>query len=144
MAVKQQDSAAKWLAMMQSPTTQQNYVNGIQAYQGNPMAAAADAEQRYLAGVQDAVNSGRMRDKLLSTPVSTWKTNATTKGAQRLAQGAQAASQKVVAHFQKWNPIYQQAAAAAAALPKGGLANAMARVQAVYTIMKQGAGKSAA
>lgn len=142
--MKTTDPAAKWLASMQSPTTTQNYVNGINGYQGNPMAAAAEAIPQYLAGVQDAVNSGRMQQKLLAVPVSSWKANATGIGAQRLAQGAQKASAKVQAHFQRWGPIYQQASQAANALPKGGKANAMARVSAVYDILKQAAGKSAA
>jgi hypothetical protein len=48
----------------------------------------------------------------------------------------------MVAHFQKYGQVYDNAAAAAAALPKGGKANAMARVSAVYDIMKQGFNKS--
>lgn len=144
VALKNTDPAAKWLAAMQSPTTTQNYVNGVNATTVNPMALAAEALPMYLAGVQDAVQSGRMQQRLMATPVSAWKTGATTKGATRLSPGAVAASSKVQAHFQKWSPIYAQISQSVAAMPKGGLANAMARVQAAYVQLKQAAGKSAA
>lgn len=137
------DAAAKWLAGMQSPTTRQNYINGVNSVQVNPAQKAAEAQDRYLAGVMDAVNSGRMKARLMATSLQDYKTKAAGKGADRLAAGAAAAAPKMAAHFQKWGPIYDQASAAAAALPKGGKSNAMARVAAVYDIMKQGAGKSA-
>lgn len=142
MASKSANAAAKWQASMSSVTTQQNYQAGIDACQVNPMAKSADAEQQYLQGVQDAVQSGRRRQKLLATPLSAWKDGAKTKGAQRLTSGAQAASGKVQAHFQKWGPIYDQIKANVAAMPKGGIGNAMARVQAAMTALKQAAGKS--
>lgn len=142
MAKSAADIYNRWLQMMQSPTTAQNYTAGVNAVQVNPAQAAMDAQDQYLAGVQQAVNDGRYKAGLQNVTLQGWKAAATGKGAQRLAQGAQAASGKAQAAYQKWAPIYANAAAAAAALPKGGKANAMARVSAVYDIMKQGAGKT--
>lgn len=136
------DAAQKWQNAMGSMQTQQNYVDGVNNTTVNPMQLAADAEQAYLQGVQDAVNSGRRTAKLLAVPVATWKANATGKGAQRLASGAQAALPKVQAHFQKWGPVYSQISQHVATMPKGGLAAAMARVQYTITALKQAAGKT--
>lgn len=127
---------------MQNAQTAQNYADGINGYTGNPMQAAADADDRYLASIQDAVQSGRRRQALLAVPVTTWKGNATGKGKQRLAEGARVAAPKVQAHFQKWTPIYQSIANQVASMPKGGKANSMARVAAAYDALKQAAGKT--
>jgi hypothetical protein len=135
------DPATKWLQQMQSPTTAQNYTNGVQGYNGNPMQAAADQQALYLQNVTDAVNSGRMKAALLATPVATWKTNSTTKGAGRISAGAAAAQQKVVQHFQKFGPVYAAIKQQVSQMPKGGMANSLARVQAAITALKTAAGK---
>lgn len=140
---KQTDAAARWLAAMQSGTTTQNYKDGVAATTVNPMELAANNINGYLSGVQDAVQSGRMEAALRATPVSTWKNGCTGTGSQRLSQGATAAAARVQAHFQKWTPIYRQISDTIAAMPKGGMANAMARQQAAYTMLKQAAGKNA-
>jgi hypothetical protein len=134
--------AQKWLAAMQSPNTVANYTSGVNATTQSPMAAAAQALPQYLAGVTDAVNSGRMAAALNATPLSAWANGCTGKGAQRLSSGAQAAAPKVTAFFTKWTPIFSQISNSVKAMPKGGMANAMARVSAVYTALKQAAGKS--
>lgn len=142
--MKTTDAAAKWLASMQSPTTASNYVNGINGTTVNPMQLAAQAKDRYLAGVQAAVNDGRYESRLMATPLSAWKNGATGKGAQRLSSGAAAAAPKMQAHFQKWGPIYANISQTVQQMPKGGAANAMARVMMAYQMLKQGAGKNAA
>jgi hypothetical protein len=127
---------------MQSMQTQQNYVQGINDCQVNPMQRSADAEQQYLAGVQDAVQSGRRKAALLATPVSSWKSGATGKGAGRITSGAQAAAGKVQAHFAKFGPVYDSISAHCATMPSGGMANALAKVQYAMTQLKQAAGKT--
>lgn len=136
-----QDSAAKWLQAMQSATAQSNYEAGINAYQGNPMQAAADADQKYLAAIQDAVQSGRRRAALLAVPAGVWKANAIGKGKQRLSSGAAAALPKVQAHFAKWTPIYQQVSQQVRAMPKNTIDDGLNRVRAVIVAFKQAAGK---
>jgi hypothetical protein len=100
----------------------QNYIAGINAVTVNPMQLAAtdQAMQAYQNGVMRSVSSGRRAAALNAANPATWKTNAVTVGASRLVSGAQKAKPKVDAHFQKWQPIYAQASAAASALPKGG------------------------
>lgn len=140
---KNTDHAARWLAGMTAPQTTQNYKDGVNATTKNPMALAAQNVNGYLAGVQEAVNSGRFVAALNNTPVSVWKNACVNVGASRISAGAQAAASKVQAFFQKWTPIFANISSTIAAMPKGGLANAMARQQATYAMLKQAAGKSA-
>lgn len=137
-----QDSAAKWLQAMQSATAQNNYEAGINAFQGNPMQLAADADAKYLASITEAVQSGRRRAALMAVPVSTWKGNATGKGKQRLSSGAAAAMPKVQAHFAKWTPIYSQVSQQVRSMPKNTIDDGLARVRAVIVAFKQAAGKA--
>lgn len=135
--------AAAWQQAMASPQTAQKYKDGINATTENPMALAAapDAEARYLAGVTDASTSGRRAAKLNAVPVQRWKTNATTVGAQSIASGATKAKDKVQQHFQRFGPVYAQAKDAARAAKAQG-AGPLARVAAAINVMRQAAGKS--
>lgn len=120
----------------------QAYVDGINGYNGNPMAAAAAADDKYLANVQAAVASGRRQAALMAVPVATWKANATGKGKQRLSDGARTALPKVQAHFQKWGPIYAQVSQQAKSMPNNSIDDGIARVRAVIVALRQAAGKS--
>lgn len=138
-ALTPQQILQAWQQGMSNPQTATNYTNGINAVTESPMAAAATpaAMQAYVAGVQNSVNNGSRAAALNGVSISTWKNNATTVGAQRLASGAQKASPKYLAAMQKWAPLYAQASQAAAAItgPKGNLATALAKVQASLTVM---------
>jgi len=136
--------SANWTKGMQNPTTVQKYKDGINGFQGNPMALAAapDAEARYLANVQASVSSGKRQQKLNSVPAQRWKDNAVNVGANALATGAVKAKPKVDDHFQRWAPVYNQMSDVVKSMPKGGMANAMARVQAAIGIAMQAAGRS--
>lgn len=132
-----------WLDGMASPTTAKRYKDGIQGFNGNPMAIAASdqAEQLYLQRVQQAVASGKRKAKLLAADPNSWKQNAMTIGASALQTGATKGKPKQRAHYQKWAPIYQQAHDAAAAIPKApGFANAAARQAAALSVLMQAAG----
>lgn len=133
-----------WTSAMQRPDTGQKYAKGIQSTNVNPMEMAArpEALALYAQRTADSVVSGRRAAKLMAVPVQRWKDNAANTGAQRLTSGATKAKAKVDAHFQKWAPIYQQASDAARALPKGGMANAMSRVQAALNVMMSAANRA--
>lgn len=139
--VNPQQMAQNWANAMASPTTSQKYTQGIQGVTQSPGAAAAtdQALARYQAGCAASVASGK-RAASLQYSLQSWQQAAIQKGAPRLASGAQMALPKFQAFAQKWAPIYQQASAAAHALPKGGLGNAMARVQATISVLMQAAG----
>ena len=133
--------AQNWASAMASPTTSAKYTAGVQAVTQSPGAAAATPEAlaRYAQGCANSVNSGK-RAASLGYSLQSWQTAATQKGAPRLSTGAQMALPKFQAFAQKWAPIYNQASQAASALPKGGLANALARVSASIQVLMQAAG----
>ena len=135
-------AVANWLAAMGSAQTRTNYVNGIQAYQGNPMAQAATQEalQAYADGCANSVTSGRRAAALNASSPADWKTNAVNVGATRLASGAQKSQGKYTRKIAPYAAVWPQMRAAARALPKGGLANAQARAAAALQVIMQAAG----
>lgn len=137
-------AVAKYLQSMASPTTAQNYKDGIAKVTDSPMAKAASAQSQalYAQNTAAAVSSGRMAAALNAVPLQRWKENASNKGAARLASGAQAAQQKMQSHFQTWGPRYDQVSQAVAALPKGGVVNAQARSALAIQMLMQFAGKA--
>jgi hypothetical protein len=105
-------------------------------------AASPESEALYLQRVQESVNSGKRSAKLRAADFGNWKTQSKSLGASGLARGAQKGNAKVVAHFQKWGPIYQQASDAAQSLPKGGIDASMARCRAAVAVMMAAAGRT--
>lgn len=135
-----QQIAQSWSASMGSQQTQQNYIQGVQNCPVNPMQLAAQASDRYAAGVQNAVNSGKYQQALNNTPVQTWKTNATSK-ASRLSGGATAAQAKYASAMQKWAPVYAEASQAAKAVQGSGFAAAQQKWAAAVQVLMNAAGK---
>lgn len=138
--VQPADAVANYLKGMQGAGDK--YKKGIQGVTVNPMqlAATPEATQRYVDGVTASVSSGRRAAALNAVPLSRWQNNAMNVGASRLASGAQKATDKVAAHFQKWGPIQQNISDTVNAMPKGGLANAQARSAASIAMSMQAAG----
>lgn len=132
---------ANWVAAMQSGIAQQKYKDGINRYQGNPMAVAASdaSEQKYLAKVQQSVTSGKRNASLMAADPAMWKTNATTIGATGLGTGALKKKAKHLKRMQAWQPVYQQASQAAAAVPDDGGINT-GKWQAAVNVMKNAKG----
>ena len=140
--VKPADQINKnWVAAMQSATTQAKYKDGIARFQGNPMAlAASDAStQKYLSRVQQSVTSGKRAASLNNADPALWKTNAMNIGATGLGTGATKKSAKQLKRVQAWQPIYQQASNAAAAVPDDGGLNA-GKWQAAVQVLKNAKG----
>lgn len=142
MAMSADQIVSSWTTAMGSAQTAQKYKDGINNYQGNPMALAAstDAEQRYIAGVQNSVNSGRRAAALNAASPTVWKTNAVNIGAQRLQSGGQKGKARYQAAMQKWAPIYANISQTVSQMPKGGLANAQARANMAIQMLMTAAG----
>lgn len=128
MAKGWQNAGKRWEQAMQSASTA--YGEGIDSVTVNPMEKAAQNEAGYLQGVNDAVSSGKWAAGLRRVTLSDWKTNAKTKGAQRLAAGAKAAVNKVQQFWQRWGPVQDQIVQAVRAMPNATFADRMARMQA--------------
>ena len=140
--VKPADQINKnWVAAMQSATTQNKYKDGISRFQGNPMQiAASDAsQQKYLQHVQQSVANGKRAASLLAADPAMWKQNAMNIGAAGLGTGATKKSAKQLKRMQAWQPIYQQASNAAAAVADDGGINA-GKWQAAVQVLKQAKG----
>ena len=128
MPGKWRNATQKWKRGMSGAS--QSYADGIDSVTTNPMEQAAQNEQGYLSGIQDAVSSGKWAAKLRKVSMNDWKTAAKQKGAQRLAQGAAAAEGKVQAFWQRQGPILDQVQQTVKAMPGGTLADRLARMQA--------------
>jgi hypothetical protein len=140
--VKPADQINKnWVAAMQSATTQNKYKDSINRVTVNPMAiAASDAsEQKYLAKVQASVTSGKRGASLMAADPGMWKQNAMTIGAAALGTGAVKKSAKQLKRMQAWQPVYQQASNAAAAVPDDGNTN-VGKWQAAVAVLKAAKG----
>lgn len=139
-------AAAKWLATLQGATAQQNYKAGTNGKGGQAMGAAANAVQdgTFLQGVQNAVNNGSMLASLQSGQAAQlYNTNTQSVGAANLGSGAQKKQPKYLAAITALQPVYDQMAAASAAIgPKGDRGTAAARAAAALAVL-MAAGKKA-
>ena len=118
----------------------QKYIDSVNGVTENPMEKAAAQDDFFLQRVEESVRSGKRRQALLATPMSVWKTNSVTKGAERLGTGMRAAADRVRAHFQRFGPVYERVRSEVRSMPKGGLANAQARSARAIEILMQAAG----
>jgi hypothetical protein len=132
------DAASNWAAAMASPTTQTKYTQGVNRVTVSPTAAAAsaDALNRYQQNTAQAVASGRMAAALNNVSLQAWQA-AVAASAGNLSRNAQAKKAKQAAAAVKLQPVWQAMRNAANSLPKGGVANAVARVQAALQIQAQ-------
>lgn len=144
-SAKLANAAQNWANAMRSAQTKANYIAGVNAVTVSPTSLAASpvAQQRYLTGTQNAVQSGYMAKKLNAVSLQSWQASASGMGATNLSNAATKGAAKVAANFQANAQVYMNASAAAAAIPADGtIATAVAKVQASITAMKQGFGKA--
>jgi len=136
--------AQKWARAMGSPQAQENYKSGIMSLTQSPTAAAAtpEAEARYLSGIQNAVASGKRKAALLNVSLGQFQQAAITKGAPHLGTGASHAQQRYATKMQPYAAVYSQIQSQLAGMPKGGLANAVARSQVAMQALMAQAGRS--
>ena len=135
---------SNWTAAMASPQTAKRYTDGVNAFNGNPMALAAtpEAEARYIQGINDAVQSGRRAAALNAASPAQWKANCVNVGAQRLQSGAQKGKANYATAMQKWASVYANISSTVSSMPKGGLANAQARSATAIQMLMAAAGKA--
>lgn len=130
-----QEIAAKWAARMASAG--EAYRNGIANVSENPMEAAARRQDAYVEGVTRAASEGKWRAGLLRTSFANWKQITSTKGAERLASGARAATEKMQRFLGEFLPVAAQMSAVVKDMPKGTEDAALARVAAAMRLAKQ-------
>lgn len=129
-----QDVVANWSKGMVGKI--QKVKDGVAAVTESPMAKAAARSDAYIAGVQRAVESGRYADGLNSVTLEEWK-RLTMEKASRIQQGVKEAEPKMVQFFTQLLPYTAQVKREIAAMPKGTLADSIARSTAAIEKMAQ-------
>lgn len=121
-----QDVAASWQKGIQAAGPKMKA--GVERVTESPMAKAAAASDRYIAGVTAAVESGKYQDGLLSVPLEEWKRLTIEKGVARVASGAKEAMPKMVQFLDQLLPYTESVSREIQAMPKGTLADSAARM----------------
>lgn len=134
-------AAQKWVSAMSSAQTQQAYKDGVQAVTIAPNNAAAANSQGYLNGTQQSVASGNYQRANLAVGLAGWQQPTLTKGAARLASGAQAALGKMQSFFQQFGPQLQALTAKVQAMPNVTDADKDARMNAMVQGLRALKGK---
>jgi len=109
----------KWKLNTKAAT--QSYIDGIRGTDVNPMAEAIKAIPQYLAGVQDAVSSGRLQQGLESVSKSQWQDAAEKTGAPRIASGVDKGEAKFNAFWSAFGPEQARITADVRAMDKSSL-----------------------
>lgn len=99
-------------------------VNSVSEAPGVKAAAQADA---YLAGITEAVSSGRWQRGVEAVSLSDWKRAASEKGTARIASGVDGAMPKMRERAGPLLAAINATMAEVDALPKGGLENSIVR-----------------
>ena len=113
--------------------------SGVQRVTTAPGQLAAQAQDRMLAGVTDAITSGRWQRRVSAVPLQDWQSAMITKGIPRISQGTAQAQKTKGAAIDRLLSNVDAAAAAANALPKGGLEQSIARAS---TFMREMSNRS--
>jgi hypothetical protein len=113
----------------------QKIKDGISRVTDSPMAKAAASQDKWVAGITKAAQSGRWANSLNAVDLNTWKTVTAQKVGERLSGGATAAVPKVT-KFATWLiPAVNAASAQVATMPKLTLQDSINRAAAFMTAM---------
>jgi hypothetical protein len=119
-----QELAAKWAKRTKAATPE--YQAGIRRVTEAPGVAAAREADRMVAGVQEAVSSGKWQERVAGVSLGSWQQSAIDKGTQRIAAGVDGAESDMA---QFATELLQFEDNLVAQLPpKGDLAANMARM----------------
>lgn len=107
--------AQKWAQNLTNSTAAMKA--GVQAVTTAPGQLAANAQQQYAMGVQQAVASGKYAKNVAAVSLSDWQNAMNNKGIPRIASGAQAGQGKMQNFMNQFLPHAQ---AVAQSLPPRG------------------------
>jgi len=123
-----EEFGAKWATRTAAATS--DYQAGVQRVQTAPGQLAAAKEQKYQAGVAQAVATGKWRRNVGAVSLQQWQDAALNKGAQRLATGAQAAQSKMAAAGARILPMIDAVKAEVDRMPDNTLEDRIAKASA--------------
>lgn len=99
----------------------------ILALQVNPCELAAAQKDKMLAGITEAVTSGKWGDNLKAVPLDEWKRKTGELGTARIAGGIDAAASKVTAFANQLIPYTEAVKMKCKALPGLTLEDSISR-----------------
>lgn len=110
---------------------------GIQNVKVSPTQLAAAKQDKMLARLTAAVQSGKWAAGLKAVSLQDWQNAAITKGIPRISQGAQAAQPKFSAFMAKLQPYQDSLSSTVKAMPDLTLQDSINRVTAWMTGMSK-------
>ena len=119
MAKNPQDVANKWANNIAQATD--SIRQGVQAVTTAPTQLAAQAQDRYIAGVQRAVSTGKWQAGLQKVSLADWQNAMINKGIPRIGSGAAAAKTKFASFMTQFLPYVQQGVQQLQTMPRGTL-----------------------
>jgi hypothetical protein len=129
MASTPQAAADRWANGMANSV--EKIKTGVNAVTVAPTQRAAQRLDAYLAGVQRALQSGKMQAALERVTLQDWQRAMNEKGANRVAGGAMAAKGKFQSFMSEFLPFVEQAKRELESMPRGDLEQNIARANAM-------------
>ena len=126
--VTPQQAAEKWQRRLSGAS--QDYINGVQSVTEAPGRRAAAAANKAAQNYQAKIADGSWARRVGNVSLGEWQQQAATKGAQRLASGAAAATPKMEGFMSEFLPYVDSARAEIDRMPNNSLEDAKARMLA--------------
>jgi len=98
-----QEAAEKWSRRTTAATADMQ--KGVERVTVAPGQAAAAKADKYAAGIQEAIATGKWRRRVAATTLEDWKSAMISKGVQRVSSGVTAAGGKVASYYQWEFPV---------------------------------------
>lgn len=100
---------------------------GVQGVTRSPMEVAASRKDKWIAGVQQAAQSGKWEAGLRRRTLGDWQQAMITRGVPRIAQGASEATNDFAGFMADFLPFTDQVSAKVQAMPSVTLEQNIAR-----------------
>lgn len=104
---------------------------GVNAVTESPMEKAAAAKQRYLDGVNRAVQSGKYEERLRAVSLADWRKAMIDKGIPNMRTGYEAGKEKFRRFMEAFLPYVREGAARIRQMRKGTLQDSIDRCVAM-------------
>lgn len=114
-ALSIQDVLNKWKTNTSGATNA--YKAGVMAVTENPAQKAAQAVDKYVAGIQEAIQTGKYQRGLGRVTLQSWQQAAVNVGAGRLGSGVQKGEQKMNSFLTQFLPFQQAVTQSVRAMP---------------------------
>jgi multidrug resistance efflux pump len=119
MGMTAEQIAEKQVRRAQAST--QDYKNGVNSVKEAPGKKAAEAVERYAAGIQKAIADGSYVDGCNSVSLSDWQARTVNKGAANYAPGIVAAQATIADFHQQRSQAQASIDAELQSMPRGDL-----------------------